>query len=244
MKRSIFTVLLLTLCCLTSSIAFSAFAQTTTAGISKGETFDYSYNVTWTSTNPSAIPPSYITDLNNTQKIQFKITQVDGSNITLDCIKSFKNGTSTVQSGTINIDSGAINIPYGFLIVRANIEKNQLVYPNGGHQTITDTVTRSYATGQRETNIILSQEPDETITIYFDKIKGIAVDYSYQTNTTLNGQTTTTKETLTNTNSDVWAVNQPTPSVPEISFVVVPLILATASAVLLLSKHAKKQLKL
>ena len=123
----------------------TASAQTVVPGVSKGEIFDYSYSLIWTSTDPSATPPSDLVEYNNTQKIEFKITDVSGSEISVDFIRIFNNGTQTVQSGSINVESGTVTVPYGFLIVGANLNKNQQVYPTGGHQVITDTVMRSYA---------------------------------------------------------------------------------------------------
>lgn len=207
-------------------------AQALSAGVSKGETFDYTYSIIWSSTDPAASPPSKYLESNNTQR-QLKINDLSGLIINVDYIKHFKNGTSSTQSGTINIDTGAITVAYGFLIIASNISKNQQVYPNGGHQTITDMVTRSYSSGQRETNIIRSEELDETVIIYLDKIKGIAVDYSYQTSETFNGYTTIIKEIMVNTNSDVWSV------VPEFPVFVVPLVLVAVSVALLVTKYKK-----
>jgi len=207
-------------------------AQALSAGVSKGETFDYTYSIIWSSTDPAASPPSKYLESNNTQR-QLKINDLSGSIINVDYIKHFKNGTSSTQSGTINIDTGAITVPYGFLIIGSNISKNQQVYPNGGHQTITDMVTRSYSSGQRETNVIRSEELDETVIIYLDKIKGIAVDYSYQTSETFNGYTIIIKEIMVNTNSDVWSV------VPEFPVFVVPLVLVAVSVALLVTRYKK-----
>jgi|WetSurMetagenome_2_1015567.scaffolds.fasta_scaffold29135_2 hypothetical protein len=188
-----------------------ASGQTVVAGVSKDETFDYSYSLIWTSTDPSATPPSDLVEYNNTQNIEFKVTDVSGVIIGVDFIRTFINGSRAIQSGTINIESGTVTVPYGFLIVGANLNKNQQVYPTGGHQTITNTVTRSYPSGvQRETNVMSSDVSSEKTTIAFDKIKGIAVDYSYEIQETSGNNNIVSTETLTNTNSNVWAVSSST----------------------------------
>src|SRR5512137_133568 len=87
----------------TASIAS---AQSVVAGVFKDETLDYSYSLIWTSTDPSVTPPNDLVEYNNTQKIQFKITDVDGPDISVDFIRLFNNGTQTVESGSINIESG------------------------------------------------------------------------------------------------------------------------------------------
>jgi hypothetical protein len=205
----------------------SASAQTVVPGVSKGETFDYSYSLIWTSTDASATPPSDLVEYNNTQRIEFRITDVSGSEISVDFIRIFSNGTQTVQSGSINVESGTVTVPYGFLIVGANLNKGQQVYPTGGHQVITDTVMRSYASGQRETNVISGGDSSDSTTINFDKIKGIAVNYSNEIQDTSGGYTIVSTESLTNTNSDAWAVIPEFPSMAVLMalLIAIPIVL-------------------
>jgi hypothetical protein len=226
MKLRLFTALSI-ISILFLTVVGTTFAQTATVGVSKGETFDYTYSFVWSSTNPSATPPSEYVEFNNTQTIQMKITDVSGTQINLQCIKHFKDGTQNVESGYINVDSGAIEVPYGYLIISANLSINQKMYPSGGHQTITGTSLRSYSSGQRETNSYISESTSEKTEINFDKLKGIAVDYSYQTQETSGGYTTTIKEILTNTNSDVWSVipEFPSAAVLMLLLIAVPIVL-------------------
>ena len=217
MRTNRLSVLVILLLCSSIFLAITqtANAQTVVAGVSKGETFDYSYGLTWASTDPSATPPSDVIEYSNVERTQFRITDVSGSVITVDFTSYFKNGSQNVQSGTINIASGIVTVPYGYLIIGANLIKNQQVYPTGGHQTITDTVMRTYPSGQRETNVLSGEDSSQKTVIYYDKIKGIAVDYSYATYETSGDYNTTTIETMTNTNSAVWAVTpsaSPTPT--------------------------------
>jgi hypothetical protein len=209
-------------------------ASTIHAGVFTGEIFEYSYNLNWTSTNPTLNPPTDLVDYNNTQKIQFIITNVSGSNITLNFMRTFKNGSSTVQSGLINLDSGTANVPYGFLIIGADLNKNDRIYPSGGYQVITDTVNWSYPTGLRETNILSGADSSGSTTIYFDKIKGVAVDYSYQISQTSGSYTTVSTERMINTNSGNWTV------IPEFPTFTLPLILLAVSASLYLVKRKNK----
>jgi len=192
-----------------STTATRVSAQTIFPGVSKGEVFDYSYSLIWASTNPSATPPSDLVEYNNTQQIQFKITGVSGSTLNVDFIRHFKNGSQTIQSGTINLENGQTTVPYGFLIIGSNLAKNQQVYPNGGHVVITDTVTRSYSTGQRETNLISGGDATSKTSTYYDKVKGIAVEYSYEIDSFSNSYSVVSTERMVNTNSDVWATSTP-----------------------------------
>jgi hypothetical protein len=226
---------LLAIILLSSSILFAAStsAQTVNVGVSKGETFTYSYNLIWTSTDPSATPPTDLVDYNNTQEIQFKITSVSGPEIGVDFIRIFKNGTQTVQSGSIDVQSGSTTVPFGFLIIGSNLNKNDRVYPEGGYQTITDTVTRSYASGQRETNVLGSQDSSGGTTIYFDKIKGVAVEHSYEIPSTSGIYSISSTERMVNTNPDVWTV------IPEFPSITVLMILLLAIPILLVAYKKK-----
>lgn len=235
MKNKLFSLLIIVF--LSSAVFLeinaTASAQTVVAGVSKGETFDYSYSLLWTSTDPSATPPNEYIQLNNTQTIQFKITEVSGSSLSVDYIKIFKNGTKTTQSGSINLESGTTDIPFGFLIISANLSKNQKIYPSGGYQVITDTVTRSYPSGQRETNVLSGEDTSDKTVIYFDKIKGIAVDYYYEIRETSGDYKMVTTERLINTNADVWTI-------PEFPLLIIPVLSMIVVSLLLIAKKKQK----
>jgi hypothetical protein len=220
----------------TTSIAS---AQSVVAGVSIGETFDYSYSLIWASTDPSATPSNDLVEYNNTQKIQFKITDVDGPDLSVDFIRLFNNGTQTVESGSINIESGTVSVPYGFLIIGANLNKNQQVYPTGGHQVITDTVTRSFAGVQRETNVISSEDSSEKLTIDFDRAKGVALDYLFEIRETSGNYNIVSTETLTSTNSNDWGVTSSTLSLPLVAIVIV--IIAVIIVVVAIAVFRKKR---
>jgi hypothetical protein len=242
MKNKLISLTIIML--LTSAIFLAttniASAQSVVAGVSKGETFDYSYSLIWTSTDPSASPPNDLVEYNNTQKIQFKITNVEGPDINVDFIRIFNNGTQTVESGSINIESGTVSVPYGFLIVGANLNKNQQVYPTGGHQVITDTVTRSFAGVQRETNVISSDDSSEKTTIDFDRAKGVAFDYLFEIRETSGNYNIVSTETLTSTNSNDWGVASSTLSLELIVIVIVIIaIIIVVVAIVVLRKKPK-----
>jgi hypothetical protein len=236
MKTKLLSIFIITCLSLPMFLATasSVSAQTILPGVSKGEIFDYSYYLLWNSTDPSAIPPREYIELNNTQQIQLKITAVSGSNINVDYVKLFKNGTRTVESGSINIESGTVTIPAGFLIISANLSKNQRVYPSGGYQVISDTVIRSYPSGQRETNIVSGEDPSDKTVIYFDKIKGVAVSYQHDIIETSDVYTTITTVNMINTNSDVWTV------IPEFPVFVIPLLLIFAASLMIVAIKKQK----
>src|SRR3989304_3838970 len=183
MKAKLFATLC-TLSLLVIAILGTAFAQTVTVGVSLGNILDYNYSLFWNSTDPTAtVPPEYI-ELNNTQLIQINIKNVSGTLINMDITKHFRNGTETTQNGNIDVDKQIIDIPYGFLIIRANANPDEKIYPSGGHATITETILRTYAQGTRETDRkstrLNSSHGYEKIEIYFDKTTGVAPEYYFE----------------------------------------------------------------
>ena len=200
------------------TIPETAFAQTVTVGVNAGNTLEYTYNLSWSSTDPTAtIPPEYI-ELNNTQLIRITIKSVSGSLINMDITKHFKNGTESTQNGNTDVDTQLIDIPYSFLIIRANANPNETIYPSGGHATITETVVRTYEMGQRETNYYINEDTDEDthekVEIYFDRTTGVATEYYCEYRETSGSYVTTTKETVTLDSSILWTIPEfPTPAI-------------------------------
>lgn len=203
-----FTVFLI----LSTLILLDTATAESVVGVLKGETFDYTYDIFWASSNPSAVPPALFTILNDTQTVQLKIDSISGSKLGVIVTERFSNGSHRVLTGFIDTSSGLIEAPYGFLIIGSNLAANELMYPSGGHQTITSSYSRSYVSGPRETNRYLSETESERTEIDFDKVKGISVAYSYQTTEITDGYTVTIKEVMANTNFDVWIAAPPPPT--------------------------------
>jgi hypothetical protein len=229
------------------STASFASAQTVTPGVSQGDVFEYSYKVNWVSTDSSAQIPSYVTDLNQTTSFQIKINGVSGTTVNAEVTERYRDGTTKTSTGFVNVQSGSIHLTFGYLIIAGNLKINDKIYPDGGDAYINSTSTKAYSSGNRETLNYLIDAKYETSSeqkvFHFDKIKGIAVDYSFTSIDSASGPTETFTETITNTNSYFWAVSQssasPTPTVPEFSLVLVPAVLIAFSVALLLSKRIK-----
>jgi len=213
MKARLTTLITIVLAILAFTVAVSA--GTVTVGVSKDQTFDYSYQILWSSTDANAVTPSNYIKLNNTQTIELTITDVSGTKLSIEKTNLLKDGTQSKVDGYVDVNTGTIEIAFGSLIVSANLNAGNLLYPSGGHAIVNDASFRSYSVGQREINHVIFQtnEPDYTdkVEIYFDKLTGVAVSYSYDSTTTSNGFTATTQETLTCTNTDTW-MTAPIPS--------------------------------
>ena len=146
--------------------------------------------------------------MNKTQSIELKILDVSGSKISIEKTKFLKDGTQTKETGSIDVDTGNVQIAFGALIVAANLNANSKLYPSGGNAVIDSTTTRAYTSVQRETNRLLSESNDpqqyQKTEIFYDKQKGVAVSYYFESQDKSNGNTATTQETLTCTNIESW----------------------------------------
>ena len=125
--------------------------QTVTVGVKPGDTFNYSYQINWDSTDPAATVPAQYTELNTTQFIRITVITVRWSLINVDFTRHFSNGTEQTQNGNIDVNTQILEIPYSQLIIRADANPGEKTYPAGGHATLSDTATRTYDIGQIDT---------------------------------------------------------------------------------------------
>jgi hypothetical protein len=216
----------------------STYAQNTTPGVSKGDTFDYTYTFYWETTNPTLTVPQAFVELNETQHFKITVADVSNSILTLDVTKYFKNATENTERGTADIVNEVINVPFGFLILASNIGGTDKMYSSGGSAVFTETLQKTYPDGQRETNHRLYEATGEDryqrMEAYYDKASGVAYEYIAENQQTANSYVTTTRETMTLTESSIWVV-------PEFPFYIVPLIFAAGSAILLFTVKCVKK---
>ncbi|MCW4003791.1 MAG: hypothetical protein NWE95_07765 [Candidatus Bathyarchaeota archaeon] len=213
-------------------------AQNALPGVIEGDIFEYDYHATWNSTDPNAQPTANVAKKMQIQSFQIQIMNVTGTIIDGQITIRYKNETTKTETGYLDIQTGSIHMSFGTLIIPANLTVNEPIYPTWDQDTINETVTRTYQTGNRETNKrlveVTSEYSCEKTEVYYDKIKGIVVDSYYESRDMYGGYTEIFTETITNTNSDVWTI-------PELSTLLIPLSLFVATAALLVAKAAKKR---
>ena len=135
------------------------------------------------------------------------VVSVSGSLISVTDTDTFENGTqSRWYQNTYEVSTSTTN-PYFFF---ANLNVSDTVYiTNEGTISVIETVSRSYDSGNRETNYITYNDlNDEDITIetYFDKEIGVLVE-AIQKDTSTNHEIH-----LTLKDTNVWTVTEPTPT--------------------------------
>jgi hypothetical protein len=175
-------------------------AQSATVGVNSGDTFDYSYKINWSSTDPSATVPALYEELNSTQFIRISIIDVTGSLVNIDFTRHFNNGTEQTQNGNIDVNSQILEIPYSVLIIRAGGNSGEKIYPSGGHSMLTGTETKTYPFGQIQTVKHSSEDTSgsdlQRTEIIYDQANGVALEYSAENQESTGSYVTTTKETL------------------------------------------------
>jgi len=193
-KLSLFTILVI--------LVFTSFtntlAQTQEVGVEVGNEFFYH------------ISESAYGQSNNWTK-GIRVDSISGSLIGVTDIEVFENGTRDSEYQYTYEVSMSTSNPYFFF---ANLNVNDSVYvTEKGTIRVNKTITRSYASGNRETNYIMYndlKEEDVTIETYFDKQTGVLVE-SIQKHPPADYEI---QATLTDTN--VWIVTEfPSPSPTE-----------------------------
>jgi hypothetical protein len=205
------------------AIAFigTALAQTANVGVNPGNTVDYSYKINWASTDPTATVPAQYVELNNTQFIRLHIINVEDTQINVNFVRHYNNGTETTQNGNINVNTQVLEVPYSVMIIRSHANPEEKIYPVGGHATLSGTSTRTYPIGQIETIRYvyshISSTSDEETEIFYDRANGVGLEYNWALNETSGSYFTTTKETLLLTSMTVST--SPTTSLTPLSSV-------------------------
>jgi hypothetical protein len=219
------TVILLSL--FTVALTQTAFAQTATVGVNSGNSFTYNYKITWQSTDPTATVPDTYTKLNDTQYVRLDIINVDGTQINVDSIRHFNDGTETKQNGNIDVNTQVLEVPYSSLIIRANANPDEKIYPLGGRATLSGIETKTYGVGQVETIHYAFNDSQsagyESTDIFYDRANGVGLEYIVEHQEISGSYDTTTTETLTLTS---WVI-------PEFPFIATLIIILVAIPVLL-----------
>jgi hypothetical protein len=209
-------------------LAFIAFtqlgsqaAQDAVPGVNVGDTFTYDIRGYYSSNDPNATIPENFPQINMTEWFKIVVTEVSGSEVTINTTWRFSNETELNGINTIDVETGINNPIDGFWAIYAsNLRANDRTRPNGPDQsTINATSPKEYSSGvTRETNTLSlvqnyydADDPTygTTLTEYmqadFDKQTGMLVQLSDISDYTNPGMRLALLWTLMDTN--VWAVS-------------------------------------
>jgi hypothetical protein len=193
------------------ALVVAASASTRTVGVNVGNTFRYSARSGWTSTDPNAVPPSSLLDVNDSQWVEFTVTAISGTRITGQGTTLYKNGTEITQGAWIDVRTGdGANLTE--FVVSANLTPGDSIYNSADYTDwiINETVSRTYPTGARDTNHLnstLSSGTDVYLTSwYWDRSTGVAVEALVGTISQNGPYVTTQLIVFEIISSDLWIV--------------------------------------
>lgn len=180
-------------------------------------------DVTWSSNDPNASKVWYGMDLemyNQTEWVRTEITQVSGTNVTMQMVQHFKNGSDDTSSGWVDVDTGD-GVNATFMIISANLNENDAIYTSGDYSDwlINETITRTYPDGARETNHInitfaynYTIPPDiefdyfYSMNFYWDRATGILVEDGFEVINQTGEYLTALSMVSKITESNVWVI--------------------------------------
>ena len=264
-KKLTITISLLIILCF--GVVGQALAQTRTPGV---KAYDYLvYNITthWNPSNASEATPATLIDLNNTKQYHVTITGISGANVTTNQLWDFVNGTELPYLVVWNLESAeSYYMTSGFEgIVGANLGVGDLLHPSGNDSlTINQTITRNYASGERDTNVVQLSSPvqnsttdsatnqttyttigNEEVTFYIDKATGVLVEQRSEISSLTPVESGSTIWTLKETN--LWEISSSTTTavlsttvIIAIAVVIVIVAVAVAFVVIRRNGHRKR----
>jgi hypothetical protein len=213
-------------------MAVTSVAQGRTVGVTIGDWFKYSdIKVNWSSNDPNATSPPlrhlWLKEMNETEWFLLSIENVSGAEISFQTVKHFRDRSEKTEDGSVSINTGtghAPSIMIGISIaIAANLSVNDSIYisPHFSAWKINNTVIRTYADGERETNHLnmtwesilainnTQYEPYHSLgnsNFYWDRATGILVEYSFQEIEQLGEYLITSSLSYRIIESNVWVV--------------------------------------
>jgi hypothetical protein len=248
MNKKFAIVLFLAILCLSTN-AYAT--QPVVSGVKAGDSFSYSINTHWSTTNLSLTsPPEYLVYNNQTKFYNVTVLYVEDVNVVAMNLWEDNNGAQQLSRVDLNIDNGTVYFVSGkmsFLgFFPADMNVGDLLRPSGNSSlSVNSTETWEYSSGKRDTNVVSfsyqvrdysnSSIGTETITYYIDKATGVMVKRI--DSTVFPDQTGSLEWTLTATN--LWVVSAPTISLFEIAAIVVvtAAIIVVITSAIFLKKH-------
>jgi hypothetical protein len=262
-KKLTITISLLILLCF--GVVGQALAQTRTPGVKANDYLVYKITTHWNPASASEDTPPTLIDLNNTKHYNVTINGISGANVTTNQLWDFVNGTELPYLVVWNLESAESYYMSSQFegIVGANLGVGDLLHPSGNDSlTINQTITRNYASGARETNVVQLSSPvqnsttdsvtnqttyttigNQDLTFYLDKATGVLVEQRSEISSISPVEAGSTIWTLKETN--LWEVSASTttelstPIIIAIVAVIVIVVVAIVFVVIRRNGHRK-----
>jgi hypothetical protein len=200
-------------------------------GVSVGDWWILEVNFTWLTT---PYPNAWCDLISNTDWMKCTILDISGTNVTFEQLYHLTNGTERSVSGLIDVATGQSNASSSYMIcpymvISANLTVGEPIFTEVhpyNQWDINETVSRTYAGTNIETNSLNVSSPDSGTVLYFAKDTGILCEF----------------ETTFSDNYHVHALAIESPIIPEFpAFLILPLLMITTLLAVII--YGKKDTK-
>ena len=248
-KKLTITISLLIILCF--GVVGQALAQTRTPGVKANDYLVYNITTHWNPASTSEAAPSILVDLNNTKQYNVTITGVSGANVTTNQLWDFVNGTELPYLVVWNLETAESYYMSSQFegIIGANLGVGDLLHPSGNDSlTINQTITRDYASGARDTNVVQLSSPvqnstidsatnqttyttigNQDVTFYIDKATGVLVEQRSEISSLTPVESGSTVWTLKETN--LWNVSSSTTTIELFMTLIIAIVAVIAIVV-------------
>ena len=221
---------------LSATMVGGVWAQTYAPGVAEGDTFTYDITGFWSSTDPSVAVPQSLLELNETDYYEVIINGTAGAEVIATSTVHFKNGSETSFVSSLNLETGVAS-GGALLILAANLRANDKIHNGTDTVTINETVVRNYLGADRETNHLMLNYQENSITgtldRYFDRETGVLVELRDETSYVNPAMTIIVSWKIKGTN--VWG------NPAEILWLIIPALIAIAVIIGVLFYIKKKR---
>jgi hypothetical protein len=199
----------------------------------------YLYNdirVTYETNDPTAKPPVWLKEANDTLWYKTSIVGISGTNISLHYIKHFKNETEKTINDYLDIQIGESGQSW-LMIIAANLQPNDAIYTSGSYSTwkINETMPMTYPEGERDTNII-TFTGNSYRSYFWDKQTGVIVQVQAGFFSVGGEYMTMWQYEFKLTESNVWVVPEFTP----LTLILTGIITLTSTAIIKKKENQSK----
>jgi len=159
-----------------------------TVGVKAGDTFTYGIKGMVNLFAEDAVPTEGFDNFNQTDYFKVTVTDVTGTNVTTHSVWRFLNGTELTYDENFDVTTGKEGLVF-WAIYPADLNIGDLLRPNGYDETtVNNTYSRTYTSGDRQTNFWFINNPFQDVTdatgatlmydyrnIYFDQQTGVLI---------------------------------------------------------------------
>jgi len=254
MKQKLVLLNFISVFLLSAMVVSAAAAQQRTVGVTEGSWFKYEVEVNWNSTDPDVLFPPMDDEeweiTKATEWVKMTVTGVSGTNVSLQYLCHFKNGTEENGEDYVDVETGD-GANATLTIISANLGVNDTLYTSGDYSTwaINETITRTYPDGVRNINHLnftyeYSWAINETeyyfyqsLNLYWDKETGILVEESFELYDQAGEYLTIWTTASKLADSSVWVI----PEFPAGSSMLVISVILTVTIISIERRLTKKQ---